>query len=126
MIDRIARAGNPKAIRFPRTWLDKPELNFSFSGLKTAVLYHVYGSGRKYGSAKHLSESELADVAAGFQAALIEPLIKKTIAAARQQQVKNVVFIEVSQDSSSQIARDFLGNLLCESGSARLGILACI
>ena len=91
VIDRIARGGDPRAIRFPRAWLDKPELNFSFSGLKTAVLYHVYGSGCKYGSAKHLSETELADVAAAFQAALIEPLLKKTISAALQQQVKNVV-----------------------------------
>jgi N6-L-threonylcarbamoyladenine synthase len=91
VIDRIARDGNPDAIRFPRSWLDQPHLNFSFSGLKTAVLYHVYGSGRKYGTASHLSETEIADVAASFQAALIEPLIKKTIAAARQTGANDVV-----------------------------------
>lgn len=91
VIDRIARDGNPKAIRFPRAWLDKPHLNFSYSGLKTAVLYHVYGTGRKYGSASHLSEQELADVAASFQAALIEPLIKKTLQATEQAGVRNVV-----------------------------------
>jgi len=91
VIDRVARAGNPDAIRFPRTWLDQRHFNFSFSGLKTAVLYHVYGKGRKYGTAKHLSESELADVAASFQAALIEPLVKKTVAAAQRTDVRNVV-----------------------------------
>ncbi len=91
VIERVARGGNPEAIRFPRTWLDKPHLNFSFSGLKTAVLYRVYGTGRKYGTVKHLSKSEIADIAAGFQAALIEPLIKKTVVAARQTGVKNVV-----------------------------------
>jgi N6-L-threonylcarbamoyladenine synthase len=91
VIDRLAREGDPKAIRFPRTWLDQPHLNFSFSGLKTAVLYHVYGTGRKYGTAGHLSGSELADTAASFQAALIEPLVKKTIAAAGKTRARDVV-----------------------------------
>jgi len=91
VIDRIARNGNPKAIRFPRTWLDKPHFNFSYSGLKTAVLYHVYGTGHKYGSSKHLSEQELADVAASFQAALVEPLVKKTLAAAKKTGVGDVL-----------------------------------
>ncbi len=90
-IDRLARQGNAEAIRFPRTWLNEPHLNFSLSGLKTAVLYHVYGQGRKYGSAAHLSPQQLADVAASFQAALVEPLIKKTVAAARQTGVRTVV-----------------------------------
>ncbi len=91
VIDHVARAGDPDAIGFPRTWLDKSHFDFSFSGLKTAVLYHVYGKGRKYGTAKHLGESALADVAASFQAALIEPLIKKTVAAAQRTGVRNVV-----------------------------------
>jgi N6-L-threonylcarbamoyladenine synthase len=91
LIDKLASEGNPSAIRFPRAWLDKPHLDFSFSGLKTAVLYHVYGAGRKYGSAAHLSRAELADVAASFQAAVIEPLVVKTIAAARSSGVQNVV-----------------------------------
>ena len=91
VIDRVARDGNPAAIDFPRTWLDKPHLDFSFSGLKTAVLYHVYGTGRKYGSASHLSEAARADVAASFQAALVEPLVKKTVRAAQQTGVASVV-----------------------------------
>lgn len=91
LIDRLAKTGNPAAIRFPRTWLDEPHFNFSYSGLKTAVLYHVYGVGKKYGSADHLSAHELADIAASFQAALIEPLIRKTVAAARQHGVNHVV-----------------------------------
>lgn len=91
LIDRLARQGNPRAERFPRTWLNEPHLNFSFSGLKTAVLYRVYGVGCKYGSAKHLSEKELADIAAGFQQALIEPLVAKTVRAAEQSGVKNIL-----------------------------------
>ena len=90
-IDRTARDGDPDAIQFPRTWLDKPHLDFSFSGLKTAVLYHVYGKGRKYGSTSHLTDAARADVAASFQAALIEPLVTKTVRAARQSNVGSVV-----------------------------------
>lgn len=90
-IDRLAADGDPRAIDFPRTWLDQPHLNFSFSGLKTAVLYHVYGRGRKYGSTAHLSHRELADIAASFQAALVEPLIVKTVRAAQQARAATVV-----------------------------------
>ena len=91
VIDRVARNGNPDAFRFPRAWLDKPELNFSFSGLKTAVLYQVFGTGRKYGDISRLSEADIADIAASFQAALVEPLIRKTLAAARRENVRAVV-----------------------------------
>jgi N6-L-threonylcarbamoyladenine synthase len=91
VIDELAARGNPKAVRFPRTWIHKPHFNFSFSGLKTAVLYYVYGAGKKYGSAQHLSESELADVAASFQSALVQTLVTKTVAAARYTGVSNVV-----------------------------------
>lgn len=91
VIDRVARTGNPKAVRFPRTWLRKPHFNFSFSGLKTAVLYHVYGGGQKYGSVAHLSAAQVADVAASFQAALVQTLVTKTVAAAQHAGVHNVV-----------------------------------
>ncbi len=90
VIDRVAREGDPAAIDFPRTWLHEPHYDFSFSGLKTAVLYHVYGRGRKYGSAAHLSSRQVADVAASFQAALIEPLVVKTVRAAQQTGARRV------------------------------------
>jgi N6-L-threonylcarbamoyladenine synthase len=91
VIDRVAKNGNPNAVRFPRTWIDEPHANFSFSGLKTAVLYHVYGTGKKYGSVEHLDETALADVAASFQAALVDTLITKTVAAAKRTGVNDVV-----------------------------------
>ncbi len=90
-IERLARDGRPDAIRFPRTWIGEPHADFSFSGLKTAVLYHVHGVGNKYGSLGHLSPSERADVAASFQAALVDVLVAKTIAAAQRLGVGNVV-----------------------------------
>ncbi len=90
-IDRTARGGSPTAVRFPRAMLEADKLDFSFSGLKTAVLYHVYGAGRKYGDTKHLSPQALADIAASAQQAIVEPLVIKTIAAARETGVRTVV-----------------------------------
>lgn len=89
-IEKLARDGDPDAIRFPRTWLDEPHFNFSYSGLKTAVMYHVYGAGRKYGSLDHLTVRQRADIAASFQAALIEPLVVKSIAAALAHGIKRI------------------------------------
>ncbi|MGE0481536.1 MAG: tRNA (adenosine(37)-N6)-threonylcarbamoyltransferase complex transferase subunit TsaD [Phycisphaerae bacterium] len=91
LIDRLAPQGNPRAVRFPRPWIHESHDDFSFSGLKTAVLYHVYGAGRKYGSVAHLSPPQIADVAASFQAALVDTLVAKTIAAAKREGVRDVV-----------------------------------
>ncbi len=90
-IERAARSGDPRALNFPRTWIDDERLDFSFSGVKTAVLYHVYGTGRKYGSAAHLSRQQLADVAASFQAAVVDVLVSKTVLAARRVGVTTIV-----------------------------------
>ncbi len=89
-IQRAAEGGNPHAVDFPRAWMDGERLDFSFSGLKTAVLYHVYGPGRKYGSTQHLSKQQLADVAASAQEAIVDPLVSKTLAAARRTGVGTV------------------------------------
>ena len=91
LIDKLAQTGNPRAIRFPRTWIDSEHLNFSFSGLKTAVLYHVHGPGRKYGTVARRSPAEIADIAASFQAALVETLVAKTLAAVRTARVGELV-----------------------------------
>lgn len=90
-IDRLAQTGNPAAIRFPRSLMGEPTLDFSFSGVKTAVLYHVFGPGHKYGEPKRLPAAELADVVASFQAAVVEPLVKKTLVAAQRHGVGHVV-----------------------------------
>jgi N6-L-threonylcarbamoyladenine synthase len=91
VIDALAREGDPAAIDFPRPWIHKPHFDFSFSGLKTAVLYHTYGGPHKYGSVAHLSRRQLADIAASFQAALVETLVAKTVAAAEHAGVSTVV-----------------------------------
>lgn len=90
-IDSAAASGDPRAIAFPRTWIDEPHLDFSFSGLKTAVLYHVYGKGRKYGDVSHLTMDQIGSIAASFQQAVVDVLVAKTIRAARDTGGKAVV-----------------------------------
>ena len=80
-IERAAAGGNPKAHRFPRPLLDDDErLDFSFSGLKTAVRYLVVGTGKLTGDGRgsRFAEQEVkSDVAASFQAAVIDCLVGK-------------------------------------------------
>ncbi len=78
-IEKTAKNGNPKAVNFPRSMLKKDSLDFSFSGLKTAVLYHCQGQDMK-GESKvsEMSEQEIADIAASFQQAVIDVLVAKT------------------------------------------------
>lgn len=91
LIDTLAREGDPSAVRFPRPWIDAPHLDFSFSGLKTAVLYHVHGPGAKYGSLAGRSRQEIADIAASFQAALVETLVRRTLSAVERSGAGDVV-----------------------------------
>jgi N6-L-threonylcarbamoyladenine synthase len=84
-IEKTARAGNPKAIHFPRSYISKDSLDFSFSGLKTAVLYHCRGQDMSgTDRVPDMSPREIADIAASFQAAALDVLVDKTLAAARQ------------------------------------------
>jgi len=91
-IEKAAASGNPQAIRFPRSLLGPGSLDFSFSGLKTAVLYHCRGQDMK-GDDKvdSMSAQEIADIAASFQAAAIEVLVKKTQRAAKNIDAKTVL-----------------------------------
>jgi N6-L-threonylcarbamoyladenine synthase len=96
IIDDLAQGGDPVAIRFPRSLLDQDSLDFSFSGLKTAVLYHIRGVPRRGESVKEhpplsLSESELANVAASFQAACIDVLRLKLQRAAERFNARSII-----------------------------------
>ncbi len=84
VVDRVASAGDPRAISFPRA-MTTPESghDFSFSGLKTALLHHVRAHGRPEGQA-------LADVCASYQYAIVEALVRKTRRAARQEGLSHV------------------------------------
>ena len=83
-IDRIAREGNPDAIKFPKANVDGAKYDFSFSGLKSAVLNYINGCKMK-------GESfDPADIAASFQKAVVEVLVSRTIEAAKQHGYKRV------------------------------------
>ncbi|MHC4620273.1 MAG: tRNA (adenosine(37)-N6)-threonylcarbamoyltransferase complex transferase subunit TsaD [Planctomycetota bacterium] len=84
-IEKAASGGNPKAIDFPRSMLGRDSLDFSFSGIKTAVLYYCRGQDMKgENKVDSMSEQEIADVAASFQAAVIDVLVRKTQRAVRR------------------------------------------
>jgi N6-L-threonylcarbamoyladenine synthase len=83
-------------VQFRRSMLGRDSLDFSFSGLKTAVLYHVRGVPRrgehvKVAQAPQMTEQELADVAASFQAAAVDVIIRKLHRAIEQVGAKSVI-----------------------------------
>lgn len=76
-ISRIATQGNPKAFRFPRSFIrDEDTLDFSFSGLKTAVRYAIAGPGKPL-TGEPIAPQQVADLAASFQAAVVDSLVAK-------------------------------------------------
>jgi N6-L-threonylcarbamoyladenine synthase len=84
-LDAAARTGDPGAIRFPRAMADSGDLDFSMSGLKTAVLRHVKAeraAGRSI---------DVPDLAASFQEAIVDVQVTKTIQAARDTAVERVL-----------------------------------
>ncbi len=83
-IEKAAAGGNPRAIEYPRAWLEKGSLDFSFSGLKSAVINDLHNRSQKG------EEPRPEDVAASFQAALVEVLAEKTRLAALQTGVHTV------------------------------------
>ncbi len=81
-ISRAAEAGNPQAYRFPRGLAgEKQRLDFSFSGLKTAVRYAIAGPGKPDLAAAQLAPQQIADLAASFQAAVVDSLVAKSLLA---------------------------------------------
>ena len=74
-IQAAAETGDPKAIQFPRPLLHK-DLDFSFSGVKTALLYHLRGSSLER-PLPELTEAQVADLAASYQAAIVDCLVTK-------------------------------------------------
>ena len=83
VIDKMAKEGNPRAFDFPRAMKDSPD--FSFSGLKTSLLTMF----KKRGG--HISGEELPDVVASYQEAIIDVLVDKTLKAAGENNITQVV-----------------------------------
>ena len=85
LIDEIAKKGDPEAVPFKRVWLEKGSYDFSFSGIKTGVLNYI-NKEKQAGR-----EVNIADVAAGFQEAVLEVVVTKAVEAARERNEKRIV-----------------------------------
>jgi N6-L-threonylcarbamoyladenine synthase len=83
-LSALAEAGRPKACEFPRPMLDSGDLDFSFSGLKTAVQTRVREIGEP-------GEQQRADIARGFQDAIVDVLVQKSLRAVEQSGLKRLV-----------------------------------
>ncbi len=86
LIQKTAEGGNPLAYKFPRSWLEG-SWNFSFSGLKTSVLRQVRAL------EAHSSSLPVADLAASFQAAVVDALVTKTMKAAEHYGAKAILVV---------------------------------
>jgi N6-L-threonylcarbamoyladenine synthase len=130
VIDRLALSGNPEAIAFPRPMLHKPNCDFSFSGIKTAVMQYV---NKCQGP---IDEQHTADIAASFQEAVVEVLTRKTLRAAEAEGLKRIVvaggvacnsglrarFSALSEKHGVKVV--FPSPVLCGDNAAMLGVPA--
>jgi len=131
VIDRLAGEGNPRAFDFPRPLLNDPGDDFSFSGLKTSVRYHLRDHSGLLDDAR-----TVRDLCASVQAAIVEVLVAKTIRAAQRSGVRCVtasggVTCNRSLRSGLATACDRAGlklrlaeRRLCTDNAAIIGILA--
>ncbi|MGC8653224.1 MAG: tRNA (adenosine(37)-N6)-threonylcarbamoyltransferase complex transferase subunit TsaD [Candidatus Kryptoniota bacterium] len=133
IIDRLAKEGNPKAFIFPRAFLENDSFDFSFSGIKTSVLYLL----KRISYNSDLKGSQLVkDICASFQSAVVDVLVEKTLAAAKKFAVKSISvaggvaanselrrkFTEYGADRGMTI--HFPRPLFCTDNAAMIGIAA--
>ena len=88
-ISKLAEAGDPRAFALPRPMRGRPGLDFSYSGLKTAVSLTV----ERQGGLAAMSESAKADLAAAFECAVVESLVERTLRAARQEAMDRIAVV---------------------------------
>jgi N6-L-threonylcarbamoyladenine synthase len=110
-IDRLARDGDPTAFAFPRAMLREPGYDLSLSGLKTAVIREL----RRLDAAG--IEPDLADVAASFQEAIVDVQLIKTLQAAADESLDQVV-LAGGVAANSRLRERFAAE--CETNGQRL------
>lgn len=132
IIDELSKTGNPKAIRFPRASLGKNSLDFSFSGIKTAVVNYVKTHPE---IPKGYSEELIRNIVSSFQEAVVEVLVKKTLQAAQHERLKKVVLSggvaangllrqRVMEEASDQKVRVYIPSPpLCTDNAAMVGVV---
>jgi N6-L-threonylcarbamoyladenine synthase len=123
-VDRLSKNGNRAAIAFPRPMLNEPGYDFSFAGLKTAILYHV----------REHPETSQADLAASFQEAVVDVLVEKSLRAAHNLKISSVVVVggvagnsrlrERFQSSDSDVNVHFPSLKLCTDNAAMIAAAA--
>lgn len=109
VIDRMARSGDPDTVAFPRPYLDKEKFDFSFSGIKSAVHRYI-GS-----LSVSLSEAHKADIAAAFQAAVVDVLSHKVLYAAKVKQCRHVAIVggvAANQGLKKRLLQDLTGKAI--------------
>jgi len=127
LIDKAAKEGNETAIAFPIAQLKNGELNFSFSGIKTAVLNYL-----NHQRQKGLSII-IEDVAASFQKAVVDALVENTLKAAKVKKVKTIAVAggvaansrlrqELTERAASEFDVKFPPMILCTDNAA---MIAC-
>ncbi|MCL5773635.1 MAG: tRNA (adenosine(37)-N6)-threonylcarbamoyltransferase complex transferase subunit TsaD [Firmicutes bacterium] len=100
VIDKMASDGNPQAVKFPRAYLEEGSLDFSFSGIKTAVINFL--------RSKEASKVTVNDICASFQQAVVDVLVDKTLYAAQQYNVKAIAL--AGGVASNSLLRSVLEN----------------
>ncbi|MDP4228888.1 MAG: tRNA (adenosine(37)-N6)-threonylcarbamoyltransferase complex transferase subunit TsaD [Bacteroidota bacterium] len=86
VIDRAAKSGDPTFVKFPRSMMNDETFDFSFSGIKTSVLYYLRDN-------PGILSTRSADIAASFQQAVVDVLVGKTIRAARERNIRDIVCV---------------------------------
>lgn len=117
-VEREARGGDPNTYHFPRSFLDDARLEFSFSGLKTAVLYACHGQDVARATPPPAGQKR-ADLAASFQAAVVEVLAAKCKQAMRKTGLRRLAV--GGGVSANQALRTALATM-CEKEGAELFI----
>lgn len=130
-IDKLAKEGNGDAIRFPKAKIEDAPYDFSFSGVKSAVLNHINGCKMKG------EEIVEADIAASFQKAVTDVLVEKTIAAAKAYKMDKIAIAGgVASNSalrqSMKVACDrenfylsYPSPIYCTDNGAMIGVAGC-
>ncbi len=127
VIDELSQQGDPERIRFPRAFLDKAEFDFSFSGIKTAVVRYLQNEDE--------ATRKIPDIAAAFQEAVVDVLVQKGISAARAKACQHLALVggvasnrrlralmtEAAQEAG--IAVHIPGPELCTDNAAMIGIV---
>lgn len=120
-VSKVAANGDPKAYSFPRSFIRENRLDFSFSGLKTAVRYAITGPGSQDFKDFKLTDQQIADLAASFQAAVVDCLVAKAIQAMQQTEMNHLCV-----GGGVAANREFRGRLetACQENGIQLHIAA--